>query len=111
MLEVFTVYHVNFQLLYLLQVFNAGIRLLRYGNLHGSVLGLQAVLANGEILDCGSNNKKDNTGYDLKQFFIGSEGTLGVVTQVALNCPVKPSSTLVGFLGNSFILGFILWFT
>lgn len=56
--------------------FCEGIRLLRYGNLHGTVLGLTAVLANGEILDSMSNNKKDNTGYDLKQLFIGSEGTL-----------------------------------
>lgn len=76
-----------------------GIRLLRYGNLHGSVLGVTAVLANGQILDCLSTNKKDNTGYDLKQLFIGSEGTLGVVTQVALQCPSKPSSIQVGFLG------------
>merc|ERR1712179_2918 len=40
-----------------------GIRLLRYGNLHGSVLGVTAVLANGQVLDCLSTNKKDNTGY------------------------------------------------
>ncbi|XP_046451925.1 D-2-hydroxyglutarate dehydrogenase, mitochondrial-like [Daphnia pulex] len=80
-----------------------GIRLLRYGNLHGSVLGLTAVLANGQIMDCLSTNKKDNTGYDLKQLFIGSEGTLGVVTQVALHCPSKPTSVQVGFFGiNSF---------
>ena len=77
-----------------------GIRLLRYGNLHGSVLGVTAVLADGQILDCLSTNKKDNTGYDLKQLFIGSEGTLGIVTQVALQCPPKPSSVQVGFLGK-----------
>lgn len=77
-----------------------GIRLLRYGNLHGSVLGLTAVLANGQIMDCLNTNKKDNTGYDLKQLFIGSEGTLGVVTQVALQCQPKPSSVQVGFFGN-----------
>lgn len=77
-----------------------GIRLLRYGNLHGSVLGVEAVLANGQVLDCLSTNKKDNTGYDLKQLFIGSEGTLGVVSRVALHCPTKPSSIQVGFLGN-----------
>lgn len=77
-----------------------GIRLLRYGSLHGSVLGVTAVLADGQVLDCLSTNKKDNTGYDLKQLFIGSEGTLGVVTQVALQCPAKPLSVQVGFLGN-----------
>ena len=80
-----------------------GIRLLRYGNLHGSVMGLTAVLANGQIMDCLSTNKKDNTGYDLKQLFIGSEGTLGVVTQVALHCPSKPTSVQVGFFGNYLI--------
>ncbi|XP_057375855.1 D-2-hydroxyglutarate dehydrogenase, mitochondrial-like [Daphnia carinata] len=80
-----------------------GIRLLRYGNLHGSVLGLTTVLANGQIMDCLNTNKKDNTGYDLKQLFIGSEGTLGIVTQVALQCQPKPSSVQVGFFGlNSF---------
>lgn len=78
-----------------------GIRLLRYGNLHGSVLGVMAVLANGQIVDCLSTNKKDNTGYDLKQLFIGSEGTLGVVTQVALHCPSKPQSVQVGFFGKT----------
>ena len=51
-----------------------GLRLVRYGNLHGSVLGVEAVLANGQVLDCMSELKKDNTGYDLKHLFIGSEG-------------------------------------
>mmetsp|Transcript_8061 Transcript_8061/g.29775 ORF Transcript_8061/g.29775 Transcript_8061/m.29775 type:complete len:312 (+) Transcript_8061:52-987(+) len=54
-----------------------GIRLLRYGSLHGSVLGLEVVKANGEVLDILSTNRKDNTGYDIKQLFIGAEGTLG----------------------------------
>ena len=52
-----------------------GLRLVRYGNLHGSVLGVEAVLASGEVVDCLSQMKKDNTGYDLKHLFIGSEGT------------------------------------
>merc|ERR1711991_1104461 len=51
-----------------------GVHLLRYGSLHGSVLGLQCVLADGRILDLDSNLRKDNTGLDLKQLFIGSEG-------------------------------------
>lgn len=55
-----------------------GIRLLRYGSLHGSVLGLEVVLADGEVLNMMSSIRKDNTGYDLKQLFIGSEGTLGI---------------------------------
>ena len=67
-----------------------GLRLLRYGNLHGSVLGVEFVKADGEIVDVLSKNKKDNTGLDLKQLMIGSEGILGVVTKVAVNCPPLP---------------------
>lgn len=61
------------------------------------------VLPNGTILDLMSTNRKDNTGYDLKHLFVGSEGTLGVVTKVALNCPRLPSARNVAFLAcNSF---------
>jgi len=76
-----------------------GLRYLRYGSLHGTVLGVEAVLADGTILDCLSTLKKDNTGYDLKQLFIGSEGTLGVVTAVSLACPPVPKSVNLTFLG------------
>jgi len=51
-----------------------GLRLLRYGSLYGSVLGVEAVLADGTVLDCMSSMKKDNTGYGLRHLFIGSEG-------------------------------------
>ena len=53
-----------------------GLRLVRYGSLHGSVLGLEVVTADGNILNLLSECRKDNTGYDLKQLFIGSEGML-----------------------------------
>ncbi|XP_028994188.1 D-2-hydroxyglutarate dehydrogenase, mitochondrial isoform X2 [Betta splendens] len=76
-----------------------GLRLLRYGSLHGTVLGLEVVLADGRVLDCLSTLRKDNTGYDLKQLFIGSEGTLGVITAVSILCPRKPKSVNVVFLG------------
>uniref|UniRef100_I3IY65 D-2-hydroxyglutarate dehydrogenase, mitochondrial n=1 Tax=Oreochromis niloticus TaxID=8128 RepID=I3IY65_ORENI len=76
-----------------------GLRLLRYGSLHGTVLGLELVLADGQVLDCLSTLRKDNTGYDLKQLFIGSEGTLGVITAVSILCPRKPKSVNVVFLG------------
>ncbi|XP_043286112.1 D-2-hydroxyglutarate dehydrogenase, mitochondrial [Venturia canescens] len=76
-----------------------GLRLLRYGNLHGNVLGIEAVKANGEVIDCMNTLKKDNTGYHIKNLFIGSEGTLGVVTKVAIQCPTKALSTNVAFLG------------
>lgn len=67
-----------------------GIRFLRYGSLRGTVLGLEVVLADGTILDLMSSMRKDTTGYDLKQLFIGSEGSLGVVTKVNILCPSKP---------------------
>ncbi|XP_059048288.1 D-2-hydroxyglutarate dehydrogenase, mitochondrial-like [Achroia grisella] len=76
-----------------------GIRLLRYGNLHGSILGVEAVKADGTVIDCLKALKKDNTGYHLKHLFIGSEGTLGLVTKVAIHCPVKPKAVTVGFFG------------
>ncbi|XP_022605935.1 D-2-hydroxyglutarate dehydrogenase, mitochondrial [Seriola dumerili] len=76
-----------------------GLRLLRYGSLHGTVLGLEVVLADGRVLDCLAALRKDNTGYDLKQLFIGSEGTLGVITAVSVLCPRKPKSVNVVFLG------------
>jgi len=55
--------------------------------LHGSVLGLEVVLPDGTVLDNLSTLRKDNTGYDLKQLFIGAEGTLGVVTGVSILTP------------------------
>ncbi|KAJ3633747.1 hypothetical protein MTP99_010676 [Tenebrio molitor] len=76
-----------------------GLRLLRYGNLQGNVLGIEAVKANGEILDCLSALKKDNTGFHLKHLFIGSEGALGIVTKVAIQCPSKPDAVNLAFLG------------
>lgn len=58
-----------------------GTRFLRYGSLHGSVMGLEVVLADGTVLDGIRELRKDNTGTDVKQLFIGSEGTLGVGTE------------------------------
>jgi FAD/FMN-containing dehydrogenase len=75
-----------------------GIRLLRYGSLHGSVMGIEAVLANGEVLDCLSGLRKDNTGYDLKQMFIGSEGSLGLITAVSILAPTAPAAQNVALL-------------
>ncbi|KAL4128273.1 hypothetical protein PRIC2_007265 [Phytophthora ramorum] len=75
-----------------------GLRLLRYGSLHGTVLGIEAVLADGTVVDCLSTMRKDNTGYDLKQLFIGSEGTLGVVTKVSILTPTRSSSKNVALL-------------
>ncbi|XP_002723770.1 D-2-hydroxyglutarate dehydrogenase, mitochondrial [Oryctolagus cuniculus] len=76
-----------------------GLRFLRYGSLRGTVLGLEVVLVDGTVLDCLTTLRKDNTGYDLKQLFIGSEGTLGVITTVSILCPPKPKAVNVAFLG------------
>ncbi|KAL2455907.1 D-2-hydroxyglutarate dehydrogenase [Abeliophyllum distichum] len=75
-----------------------GLRLIRYGSLHGSVLGLEAVLANGTVLDMLGTLRKDNTGYDLKHLFIGSEGSLGIVTKVSILTPPMLSSVNLAFL-------------
>lgn len=78
-----------------------GLRLLRYGSLHGSVLGLEAVLPDGTIYNSMHSLRKDNTGYDLKQLLIGSEGTLGVITGVSILCPSRPQAVNVAFLAVS----------
>ena len=76
-----------------------GLRLVRYGSLRGTVLGLEVVLADGRVLDLLRTLRKDNTGYDLKQLFIGAEGTLGVITKIALVAPPRPIATNVAFAG------------
>ncbi|KAI0481742.1 hypothetical protein F4859DRAFT_433176 [Xylaria cf. heliscus] len=76
-----------------------GLRLLRYGSLHGSVLGLQAVLPDGTIVDDLGTLRKNNTGYDLKQLFIGGEGTIGMITAVSVQCPQRPKAVNVALLG------------
>ncbi|NWG71724.1 MAG: FAD-binding oxidoreductase [Parvularculaceae bacterium] len=67
-----------------------GVNVLRYGNARDLVLGLEVVLPNGEIWNGLKRLRKDNTGYDLKQLFIGGEGTLGVVTGAALKLFPRP---------------------
>jgi FAD/FMN-containing dehydrogenase len=67
-----------------------GTQVLRYGMTRALVLGLEVVLANGTVLPMLRSLHKDNTGYDLKQLFIGSEGTLGVITAACLRLFPKP---------------------
>lgn len=59
-----------------------GIKFIKYNSMHANTLGLKVVLANGTILDCMSSTRKDNTGYDLKHMFIGSEGTLVILNHI-----------------------------
>ena len=61
-----------------------GVQVLRYGNTRELTLGLEVVLPNGDIWDGLRGLRKDNTGYDLKQLFIGAEGTLGIITAAVL---------------------------
>jgi FAD/FMN-containing dehydrogenase len=61
-----------------------GVQVLRYGNTRDLVLGLEVVLPDGRVWDGLRGLRKDNTGYDLKQLFIGAEGTLGIVTAAVL---------------------------
>lgn len=68
-----------------------GINVLRYGMAREQVLGLEVALADGRVLNMLRTLRKDNTGYDLKQLFIGAEGTLGIVTAAALKLhPIPP---------------------
>jgi D-lactate dehydrogenase (cytochrome) len=69
-----------------------GTAVLRYGNARDLVLGLEVVLPSGEIWDGLRGLRKDNTGYDLKQLFVGAEGTLGVITAAVLKLFPLPRS-------------------
>lgn len=69
-----------------------GTNVLRYGNARELVLGLEVVLPDGRILDQLTGLRKDNTGYDLKQLFLGSEGTLGIITKAVLKLFPAPKS-------------------
>ena len=75
-----------------------GIQVLRYGNTRNLVLGLEVVLPDGQIWNGLRSLRKDNTGYDLKQLFIGGEGTLGIVTAAVLKLFPKPSESQSAFV-------------
>ncbi len=69
-----------------------GNRVIRYGMMRDMVLGLEVVLADGTVVDSLNKMLKNNTGYDLKQWFIGAEGTLGVITRVVIRLRPLPRS-------------------
>ena len=80
-----------------------GNRVLRYGMMRDMVLGLEVVLADGTVVDALNPLIKNNAGYDIKQLFIGTEGTLGVVTRAVLRLRPRPASHNVAMLAvNSF---------
>ncbi|HEX4764857.1 MAG TPA: FAD-binding oxidoreductase [Lichenihabitans sp.] len=76
-----------------------GIMAFRNGVMRHRVLGLEAVLADGSIYSDLTRVVKTTAGYDLKHLFIGAEGTLGIVTRVALNLDVTPPATVTAFFG------------
>ena len=80
-----------------------GVQVLRYGNMRDLVLGLEVVLPDGERLDLLRGLRKDNTGYDLKQLFIGAEGTLGIITAATVKLFPAPGTEAVAFAGVSSI--------
>jgi FAD/FMN-containing dehydrogenase len=75
-----------------------GVNVLRYGSARQLALGLEVVLADGRVLDLLRTLHKDNTGYDLKQIFIGAEGTLGVITAAALRLFSAPQARATAWI-------------
>ena len=71
-----------------------GTQVLRYGNARELCLGLEVVTASGDVWDGLAGLRKDNTGYDLRDLFIGSEGTLGIITAATLKLFPRPAATL-----------------
>ncbi len=74
-----------------------GTAVLAYGNMRELVLGLEVVLADGRVWNGLRSLRKDNTGYDLKDLFVGAEGTLGVITAAVLKLFPKPRETATAF--------------
>jgi len=75
-----------------------GSNVLRYGNTRALCLGLEVVLADGAVMDLMSELHKDNSGYDLRDLFIGAEGTLGVITAAVLKLAPLPRATVTAML-------------
>ena len=75
-----------------------GVNVLRYGNARDLTLGLEVVLPDGQVWDGLRGLRKDNTGYDLKHIFVGSEGTLGVITAAVLKLFPRPRATVTALI-------------
>ena len=76
-----------------------GVNVIAYGNTRDLVTGVEAVLADGRIVNALSKLRKDNTGYDIKSLFIGAEGTLGIVTAASLRLVPNPRAQATAFVG------------
>jgi FAD/FMN-containing dehydrogenase len=75
-----------------------GVNVLRYGNAREQVLGLEVVLPDGRVWSALRGLRKDNTGYDLKQLFIGAEGTLGIISAAVLRLYPLPSASATAWI-------------
>ncbi len=75
-----------------------GVNVLRYGTAREQVLGLEVVLPDGRVWNGLRGLRKDNTGYDLKQLFLGAEGTLGIITAAVLRLFPRPSATVTAWI-------------
>ncbi len=82
-----------------------GVGVLSYGTARALVLGLEVVLADGQVWDGLRTLKKDNTGYDLRDLFVGSEGTLGVITAAALKLFPQPAEKATAFVALADVNG------
>ena len=78
-----------------------GNRVIRYGMTRDLVLGVEAVLPDGTVIDALSKLIKNNTGYDVRQLFVGTEGTLGIITRLVLRLHPKPGCTHAAICGLS----------
>ena len=76
-----------------------GLNVIAYGNTRDLVTGVEAVLADGRIVNALSKLRKDNTGYDVKSLFIGAEGTLGIITAASLRLFPNPRARATAFIG------------
>ena len=87
-----------------------GTRLLRYGDVRQNLLGLEAVLADGTVLDLMRPLRKNNTGFDARQLFVGTSGVFGVVTKAVMRVvprPVQRVTALVGLSSGAAVLGLL----
>ena len=82
-----------------------GSNVLRYGNTRDLVLGLEAVLADGRVVDLMSELHKNNTGYDLRHLLIGSEGTLGIITRAVLKLVPQPRAYVTAMVATQTLSG------
>ncbi len=88
-----------------------GINVIKYGSVRSNVISIEVILPNGEKLNLGRKVKKDNTGYDLKNLFISSEGTLGVITKATFQIYPNPNDYLNCFIATDSIDNAVQIFT